>query len=183
MIEIELKFKINNKEKLMDKLTNELNCSFSDTVTQDDRVFLPIDKATYPIPVGLSVIRIRTENSNKKLVTLKQKQKNRSAAKEIEFEINDSKEFFEFLKEFNYIEVVRIHKNRIYTKYKNFNICIDQVDKLGTIIEIERLTKSKDKIDEIENEILKFAELLNIDINDKLNNRYDTLIYNIEHSN
>jgi len=181
MYEIEIKFKVNGKEELINKLRNEFDCSFSDDKIQEDIVFLPSDKAVYPIPVGLSVIRIRNENNKKKIVTLKQKQTNKVAAKEIEFVIRGVKKFTEFLESINYVEVVRIHKKRITTKYKEFNICIDEVKKLGTIIEIERISKNKEDIEILEQEIYDFAKLLGIKIEDKLNNRYDTLIYNLEH--
>ncbi len=181
MYEIEIKFKVKDKEKLLNKLKDDFNCSFSNTKTQEDVVFLPVDKATYPVPAGLSVIRIRNENNKKKTATLKQKQTNRVAAKEIEFVIGSTKQFSEFLEAINYKEVVRISKKRINTKYKDFNICVDEVKKLGTIIEIEKLSKNKDDIEIIEKEICDFASLLEINIEDKINNRYDTIIYNIDH--
>ena len=62
------------------------------------------------------------------------------------------------------------------TKYKDFNICIDEVKRLGDFIEIEILTDEGNEIEKYERKILEIARELEINEKDRVRNFYDSMI-------
>jgi predicted adenylyl cyclase CyaB len=182
MNEIELKFKVDNKDKIIEYLIKN-GCIMTSPVIQDDTIFLPHDENTFPVIPGTSVIRIRNTNNKKYEIALKRKKVKRIEALEIEFEVSNPNEVHKFIECLNFDEVVNVHKTRIETDYKDFHICFDEVKKLGSFIEIEIITDEEDKTDYYESKILAIAKELNINVDDRVNSRYDTLMYNLEHNN
>jgi adenylate cyclase class 2 len=178
MNEIEIKVKIDDKDKFKNKLKN-LGCILSIPFKQEDYVFVSKDIIGDNTGPGDIIIRIRKENGKNKL-TLKQKKQNIVESKEIEFEVSDLKKAKDFILTLGYKEHVIVKKTRIKTSYKDYEICIDDVEKLGTFIEVEVMTDEEEKALHYEKEMMNFIKSLGISTIEKIDKRYDTLIYELE---
>ncbi len=97
-------------------------------------------------------------------------------SKEIEFGISDIDKAYDFLETIGFKEWVTVEKKRIETAYKEFNICIDHVKRLGDFIEIEILSEEENQTEFYEKKILSIAKELGIPIENRINNYYDSMI-------
>ena len=64
--------------------------------------------------------------------------------------------------------MVTIDKKRIETKYNDFNICIDDVEKLGSFIEIEIVTSEEGMANYYEEKMIDLCRKFGIDSNNRL---------------
>jgi len=173
MHEIEIKFNVDSLDDIKETML-KLGCVFSDELNQKDTIFVP-DINDIVSEEGKTFVRIRSVNGTVE-VTLKKKSSNLMQSKEIEFEASDFNKVYDFLETLGLNEWVTVEKKRITTKYKDFNICMDEVHRLGSFIEIEVVTTEEDKSDYYEKEILKLCEELDINKENRVNNFYDTMI-------
>jgi adenylate cyclase class 2 len=95
---------------------------------------------------------------------------------ERETEITDPEEFKEALILMGYRKAVEVRKVRVKTKYKNYEICLDNVEDLGYFVEVEKIVDTGDS-ELIQNELLEFLKTLGLNISERVFNGYDTLIY------
>ena len=176
MQEIEIKFKIDNRDDLIKRLS-DLGCTFDKEMRQKDIIFVK-DLNHVESKEGSIFVRIREQN-DKKILTLKKQSKVVMQNKEIEFEISDSVKARDFIETLGLREWVTVEKIRLETSYKQYNFCIDQVKRLGDFVEIEILSEEENKTEEFEKEILSLAQSLNIDTNQRINNFYDNMIHEL----
>jgi adenylate cyclase class 2 len=173
--EIEVKLKVSDFEKLKDKLI-QMGCVLSEPIFQDDITFVDHNYGDYDnFQSGKNILRIRKSN-NKYIFTLKQPQKNEMDSIERETEITDPEEFKEALILMGYRKAVEVRKVRVKTKYKNYEICLDNVEDLGYFVEVEKIVDTGDS-ELIQNELLEFLKTLGLNISERVFNGYDTLIY------
>jgi adenylyl cyclase CyaB, putative len=177
MQEIEMKFKIDNVEIIKKKL-KQLGCKLSKELNQKDTVFVP-DINDTSTGKGKMFIRIRNANGTNEL-TLKKRSNSTIESKEIEFEVSSFDKAYEFLDTLGLVEWVTVEKKRITTNYKKFNICIDEVNRLGNFIEIEIVTEEENRTSFYEQEIMEIAKELGIEIKSRINNFYDTMIRELD---
>lgn len=169
MFEVELKFRIKNKEEIISNLKN-MNCKFS-KMHQCDHIYVKCGIHDFNIPAGENVLRIRKQNGIN-YITLKQRLNHLEYETKVEsFDVINN--IFVAL---GYHELVVVDKHREETKIDNFNITIDEVDRLGCFVEIERLTDNSSEIQTIQNEILNFAHRLGLSEKDIETEKYDTMI-------
>ena len=173
MQEIEIKAVLKDREEIMRKLES-LGCTLSDPIRQDDVIYV---EHTGPLETFLSnraFLRIRVNNGNETIFTAKQK---RGALVAIEHEVVvDSKgELEQMLGMMGYQKALEIHKTRLVTEYQGCEICIDEVEGLGTFIEMEKLSKDGDA-ETIQEELFKFFETLGISRADRVTKGYDILL-------
>lgn len=177
MREIELKFKVDNLAEFTNNLES-LNCTISDYIMQNDTIYV-FDLDNVESCAGSVWLRVRRVDDKVELNYKKQSLK-KSESQEIEFGVDDYEKANSFLKALGYKEWVRVNKKRRYSKYEGANICIDEVERLGNFVEIELLVDEEDKVDNYEDELLKIAEKLGINIKNKVDDHYDTMIANLE---
>lgn len=178
MNEIEIKIKIDDKNHIIKELEKR-GCKFSDEKHQIDTVFFDKNAENFNVKPGMIVLRIRTI-SDKHFITLKQRGVQSIESKEIEFGVSDSSLCKALIETLGYKEMVTVDKKRITTKYKDYNICIDEVKRLGYFIEIEILTPEKGKATYYEQEMLNLCSELGIDSKKQISSHYDTMIYNLD---
>ena len=175
MREIEVKAKLRDKNKLLKK-ASELGISFGESIIQDDSTYetsIPKDDPNW------NIFRIRKQNE-KTILTIKYRASSISRDNhERESIIEDSGEVVDMLARVGYTLGVRIEKTRRTAKYKDLEICIDEVNKLGTFIEVEKLTNDDADVDLVQNELWKLLEELGVDKSDRIHKGYDTLMYEI----
>lgn len=172
MREIELKFKVDNLENIIKSLENS-SCQISETIIQNDSIYVE-DLNNVQSVEGSVWLRIRKTNDQIELNYKKQHAK-KMESEEIEFGVDSYEKANEFLSALGYKKWVEVNKKRRYTKYKECNVCIDQVEHLGDFVELELLIESNDAVD-YEEKLLSIAESLGIDSSNRINSHYDTMI-------
>jgi len=176
MQEIEVKAKIIDKEKIKSKLIN-LGCTFTKPQKQKDVIFLPTGISFLEIKKGTPVVRIRN-TKERVFLTLKKRLINDNELSTLEKEIvvNDEKETTELIENMGFYEVVRVYKTRQECHHKGLTICVDEIEELGSFIEIEKLSENENS-ETIQNELLNFLMSLGISPDDRVTKGYDTLVY------
>lgn len=176
MREIELKFKVEDRNGLLDKL-KDMNCEISEIFSQNDTIY--VSDLTHVESVEGSIwLRVRKENEKVELNLKKQSAKIQES-KEIEFEVSSYEKANQLLETLGYQKWVVVNKKRRYSKYLNYNLCIDEVERLGTFLEIELLVEEEDKKDYIP-DLLEVAKLFQLTESDIVNSHYDTMISKLE---
>jgi adenylate cyclase class 2 len=174
--EIEVKARVTNSIKLFDKIKS-LNITLSPEIIQNDETFIDENFGDYDkVRSGKNVLRIR-KNNDKYIFTLKQPQKNELDCIEKETEITDPEEFRDALILMGYKSAVKINKVRRKAKHLGYEICVDEVEGLGTFIEVEKVTDDCEDSKEVQKELFHFLESLGVNKNDVVMRGYDTLIY------
>jgi len=173
MKEIEVKAKVKDFGVLIDKLI-KMGCELTLPIIQKDKIFIQ-DGLKFPPEYGKAVLRIRDSNGRFTL-TLKKRIGNGLDKVEHEIVINDPIEAEEILKNMNFILAIEVNKKRRKCKYKDYEICLDEVERLGNFIELEKLANEGDSL-MIQEELFKFLESLGVIREDRVFEGYDILIY------
>ncbi|MFA5777993.1 MAG: class IV adenylate cyclase [Candidatus Paceibacterota bacterium] len=171
--EVEVKARVKNFDEIIPKL-KELGCVLSEPIMQDDYIFNQKGIDLYKGHGDLSVLRIR-EQDKKIIFTLKKNRSNELDCIEKEIEVNDKNTLKEIIELLGFESNVEVHKKRIKTNYKDYEICLDEVDGLGTYIEVEKM--SDEDGEKVQEELFGFLQTLGILKEDKVFNGYDTLIW------
>lgn len=176
MREIEIKAKLVDKKRIMKEL-KKLGCVFESPITQDDTVYV---KNVEPLENFRSnndiFLRLRIKNNNKILFTLKRRMVNDLDAIEHEVEVSSKEKMEKALLEMGFGEAVRINKTRIITHYNGCEICIDNVENLGSFIEMEKLTDDNESPEKIQEELFNFFKSIGIPETDRVKTGYDILM-------
>lgn len=173
--EIEVKARVTNLEELEKKI-EALGISLSEPIIQNDETFADNYYGNYAdFQPGKNILRIR-ESNGEYIFTIKQSQKNELDCIERETEIIDPKEFREALLLMGYKPRVQIHKVRRKAKYKDYEICLDEVKGLGSFVEVEKITDDENA-DKVQDELFSFLESLGVSKDNRELHGYDTLIY------
>ncbi len=173
--EIEVKAKINNLETITSRL-EAMGIILSEPTTQNDQTFVDENYGDYEkFQPDKNILRIREDNG-KFIFTLKQPKSNELDALERETEIANPVELKEALLLMGYRLGVEIHKVRRKAKYKDYEICLDDIRELGSFIEVEKITDNENA-DKVQNELFEFLESLGVKREDRVTSGYDTLVY------
>lgn len=174
--EIEVKAKVRDPKLLFDKIKS-LNINLSEKIVQNDETFVDSNFGDYSkFQSGKNILRIR-KNNERYIFTLKQPQKNELDCIEKETDIIDPEEFRDALILMGYKPVVKINKVRRKAKYNDYEICVDEVEGLGTYIEVEKITDENINSEQVQEELFDFLENLGITKDDREIHGYDTLIH------
>ncbi len=175
MKEIEVKARINNPQEILDKL-KKLGCDLSEPITQNDSVFVP-EGFVYGQgrKKGINFLRIR-ELKGRIIFTLKQPQLNELDCIEKELDIDKVDTMKDILKLLGYHEGVKVNKVRIKCKYKDYEVCVDEVDGLGSFVEVEKITD--EDAEEVQKELFDFLISLGVKKEDRETHGYDVLMHN-----
>ena len=174
MKEIEIKAHLKDKNKLI-KILNDFGCILSEPINQIDTVYTKIIGRLEDYLKNDHFVRIRQKSDGKTIFTVKKPLSKMVLTKaEHESEIKNHKEFENALFLMGYQIANKVIKNRQTTHYKEFEICIDEVDGLGTFIEIEKMS-DKD-VDLVRVELNDVLQLLGISKDDEIYKGYDILM-------
>lgn len=174
MKEVEVKARLHDKEAVMTKL-KALGCVFESPIVQNDIVYAQKVGSLKTHRTNDMFLRIRVKNNTKILFTLKKKGLNDLDSIEHEFEIGSKSEMENCLALMGYKEAVRVNKSRVITHYDGCEICIDDVENLGTFIEMEKITLDGDS-KKIQDELFGFLVGLGIKKEDRMFSGYDILL-------
>ncbi len=176
MREIEVKFKVENIDSLIERL-EEMDCVVGENMNQNDTIYVSNLNQVESVE-GSIWLRVRKENGKVELNLKKQSSKIQES-KEIEFEVSSYEKANQLLETLGYQKWVVVNKRRRYSKYLEYNLCIDEVERLGTFLEIELLVEEEDKNDYIP-KLLEVAKLFQLAEKDIINSHYDTMISQLD---
>ncbi len=175
--EIEVKARITDREAVREKLA-ALGCAFSNPITQDDTV--------YTVKVGtleefLSndiFLRIRIQNDGRVILTAKKPvKKGAENLVKIEHEIivSVAEEGQAILEMMGYQQAVRVKKTRQTAHFNDYEICLDDIEGLGSFIELEQMWESAEA-DGIQEKMFAFLMSLGISPEQQVKKGYDILM-------
>ena len=173
--EIEVKAKVDDLEVRARKLESR-GCTFSDPITQKDYVFTAPDVSYEDMKIGDIFLRVR-ETSRGSYFTLKQAQKYKLDNREEETEISDPESMKSALEIMGYTLAVKIFKTRRTATYSGLEISLDEVDDLGSFVEVEKMTDDSVNAEVVQVHLLDFLEQCGVHKQKRELNGYDTLIY------
>ncbi len=169
--EIEVKVSVENFQDLLQKLGG-LGCSFTEPVTQDDVIFINYDRPFIEFTPKDPFLRIR-KSKDQVIFTFKQGEEMNSI--EREFTVSDAKQLEDTLLFLGFHPAVQVKKTRRKTRYSDYEICLDEVEGLGSFIEIEKITA--EDANKVQKEMFDFLVSLGVKEGDRVMNGYDTLIW------
>lgn len=171
--EIEVKAKVRDLNELILKL-KEIGVSLNEPVVQDDCIYNKkgIDLRSHSH--GTSVLRIR-EQMGRTVFTLKKNRSNDLDCIEKEVEVSSKKELEEIILLLDYEKTVEVHKKRQRGKYKDYEICLDEVEGLGFFIEVEKI--SDEDGEKVQRELFDFLKQLGVKDKDRVLIGYDSLMW------
>jgi adenylate cyclase, class 2 len=174
MREIEIKARVKDKQKLLDKI-EQLGIKLGEAKAHHDVVFCKPGQKDYE--KGSLWLRIRTENSSKVIWTIKGDTGRKLDSIEHEVEVSDGEELEKMLRLLGNELYSDLTKTRRKAKFKEFEICLDDVDGLGTYIEVEKLFEDHAAdYEQATEEIWQLLEQLGIAREDQEQLGYDVLL-------
>ena len=157
MIEVESKISvknpssIRNKAKKLGKYT-DTEIKIDDYYTQEKTDHYPRESIRIRKVDGFHIANFKQRLSYAKGV---------HAKNELEYKVENIKEFFELIKDFGFKKWVRKEKRcEIYEIKKNFHIELNHVKSLGWFVEIEYLVKNKSSINKARKEVFEVTSLV-----------------------
>ena len=177
-MEIEVKARLSDKKGVTERLT-ALGCSFSEPKTQDDMVWVAQVGTLETFLSNDSFFRVRVQNGSKVILTAKKPKAKTGHASlvkhEYEVVVDSAQEVRGILKLMGLAEAVRVVKVRRTAKYKEYEICIDEIENLGDFIEMEKLGE-EESAQNVQKEMLEFLATLGISSEDVVKKGYDILM-------
>lgn len=173
MKEIEVKYQLEDRNKLIKKL-EEFGCEISEVNHQKDTIYVSDVNHIENTP-GSIFLRVRKDNDKIEL-NAKKHEKVMQARTEVEFGVSSYSEANKFLELIGFEKWVEVSKKRVHTFYKDCNICIDEVETLGSFVELEYVVDNETKEEEILKKIEDIAKEIGIDTTKVENQYYDEMI-------
>ncbi len=173
MLEVEVKAQVKDKTLLEDRLSTE-GILLSESRTQIDHVFVKDVSSVEAFYKNAIFIRIREQDNEAPMLTLKKKRQE-LASLEYETEIESTAAMSHILEQLDFVHALTIRKTRAKARHGEYTICIDDVEGLGTFIEIEKLVEDGD-IKSIQSELFAFLQSLGVTENERVLDAYDTLL-------
>ena len=178
MREIEVKAKLKDKDSFLEA-AKKLGIQFGDIVFQEDKTYettLPYGDSNW------NIFRLRKQG-NKTILTMKHKASTRSRDNyEYETIIENEDETIKILERLGYKFGIGINKKRRIAKYNDLELCLDEIEKLGSFVEVEKLANDDADVDIIQSELWNLLNKLGIVDSDRVHKGYDTLMHELEKS-
>jgi len=180
MREIEIKLRVKNFNELEQKL-KERGCVLSEPISQHDTIYtLEGDSSNVAeAREGGVVIRIRQMKDQAQINLKKQKTDGMMDSLEYESEVRDPVAMDQILRNIGWVPFVEVKKLRRKGKLGEYQICLDEVEQLGSFMELEALTRDEVDVSEVRESLFKELESLGLSRNDEVKKHYDTQIYEL----
>lgn len=175
MQEVEVKAWLKNRQAV-EQFLAKLGCELSSPISQKDRVFISREITFNQIRPGTNVLRLRDEDG-KIIFTFKQPGVVQLQKLEHEVTVSDAEEMTRILEHLGYYQVTAFNKVRQKCKFGKYEICLDEVEGLGSFIEVEQLVADGD-LDAVTVGLWQFLGTLGVKPEDRVLVGYDVLMYN-----
>jgi adenylate cyclase class 2 len=181
MREIEVKIKVENFEDIQKRL-EERGCVLSGAISQHDVIYSKEGSAEEwkSAKEGKIIMRIRYLK-DKAEFNLKQQQSGEMDNLEYETEVKDAEAMHKILLALGYAPEVEVKKIRRKGKLGEYEICLDDVEKLGTHVELEKLASDDADPRTVREELFQILESLGLSRENEETKGYDTQIYWLSH--
>ena len=182
MREIEIKLRVDNLEELEKKLTDS-GLVISKEIAQHDVIYSNT-KDTHSFVEsyeGCIILRIRKENGVS-IINLKKQRSYEMDNIEYETEVKDGEAIHNILLLLGWTPEVEVKKVRKKGKLKEYEICLDRVEKLGDFVELEKLTDENADPEKVREELFKELEKFGLTKDQEETKGYDTQIYQLENN-
>jgi len=180
MREIEIKLKAPNLDEIVKKL-EKLGCHLSDPISQHDTIYSKngANKEYVSSKQGDIIMRIR-RMTTKAEFNLKQQKSGEMDNLEYETEVKDPDVMHQILVLLGYVPTIEVKKVRRQVKFGQYEICLDEVEQLGTFVELEKMAEDDADPEVVRREL--FAALAPLDLlpKDEETRGYDTQIYQLK---
>jgi adenylate cyclase class 2 len=175
--EIEVKAYVTDSNDVRDKLI-ALGCKFADPVHQDDMVYTEKVGTLETFLSNDVFLRIRIQNDGRVMLTAKQSvKKTAESLVKIEHEtvVSSAEEARAILNMMGYQQAVRVKKMRRTAHFKDYEICLDDIEGLDSFIELEQMGESEDA-EKIQKDMFTFLMSLGISPEQQVKKGYDILM-------
>ncbi len=172
--EVEVKAAVRDVPALRQALA-AFGCTLSEPVRQEDILYAAEAKPITEFGLGDLVLRIRRQG-DQAILTGKIPVTNHLDKHEAETVVSDPVAMTELLTWMDYQEIMRLAKERQKTTYGEYEICLDEVEGLGTFIEVEKIIDDRADSDAVQNELWTLLESLGIKEADRATKGYDQLL-------
>ena len=173
MREIEIKAMAQDKASLLNAIKNA-GIELSAPIKQHDVVYGQTGVADNA--PGSIWLRIRTENDTKTIFTLKQQHTGGLDSIEHETEISDANELAAIIDTLGFTLYSDLTKTRQKAHYNDIEICLDEVENLGTFIEAEKLTDENSDGKGVVEQLWSELEKIGVDRSNEVFDGYDVLL-------
>jgi len=178
MREIEVKIRVKDLEAIA-KLLTERGCALSAPIHQHDTIYSPKGSTEEftNAKEGDIIPRIRRINESVVEFNIKQQRSSEGDNIEYETEVKAADAMHQSLLLLGYKPEIEVKKVRRHGKLGEYEICLDEVEGLGSFIELEKL--APDDVDPmaIREELFKTLEPLGTSRADEETKGYDSLLY------
>lgn len=177
MREIEIKAKIISTASIVAVLEAQ-DIAVSSPVTQHDRVYGQ-DGVEDADDNTAAWLRIRSETKHgetKHIFTLKRSVTNQMDSIEHETEVSDPAELEAIIDQLSFSLYSDLTKTRLKAYLNDIEICIDDVDGLGSFVEVEKLTDEDVDYDSVAAELRDVLNQLGVKPEDEVTDGYDVLM-------
>ena len=172
MREIEIKAKVKNHDAIEAALKSA-GIVLGPALKQHDVVYNEPGKTTPGN--GHNFLRIRTENDTISTFTLKQTVKGLDKI-EHETDVSDPVELERMIELMHFEQFSDPTKPRRKAKFADYEICLDEIDGLGTYIEIEKLCPDDADGEAVHEELWSVLESFGVNRDDEVTSGYDILM-------
>jgi adenylate cyclase class 2 len=182
MQEIEVKVKTKDSDSVIRQL-EAAGCVFSPPVEQDDVTYATTKESMDAFIRSKIFVRIRQVTDGDTIFTVKyddQRHVLGMAATEHEVKVDSASELEQMLLLMGLKRIVRVKKIRRKTKYKEYEICVDDVEELGSYMEIEKMAEKDADPHAIHQELVGVLESLGINLEGRVTKGYDIIMLDKE---
>lgn len=173
MREIEVKYQVNDTEALLLALKAR-SIELDTPVYQDDQAYAPEGWSYGDNKLGVSFVRLRTANGTHTF-TLKRPAENALSCDEYETAVVDREQMHRAILAMGFYPTVRIAKTRRTAALDDLSLCVDEVEGIGTFMELESLVPDDVPGEAVQAELAAFVTSLNIEA-ERTGETYDSLV-------
>lgn len=176
-MEIEIKAKLRDEAAVIEKLA-ALGCEFGAPVTQDDTVYVRTLGTLDDFLSNDVFLRIRMQNDGRVILTAKRPAKKGAEVlvkAEHEVQVNSAEEARQILGLMGYRPAVRVKKTRRKAHHGAYEICLDEIEGLGSFVELEVMGEEGEAA-ALQSQMFAFLQGLGVHADDQVKKGYDILM-------
>jgi adenylate cyclase class 2 len=171
--EIEVKYRVYDLAALENALRAR-GLVLASPVHQDDQAYAEDGWHYGMSKLGVSFARLRTQDG-RHLFTLKRPTDNELACLEFETEVADRAQMHEAVTHMGFYPTVRIVKSRRTATLGELSLCLDEVEHVGTFLEVEKVIGPGQSGEAVQAELHTFACSLGVEL-ERTTDTYDSLV-------
>lgn len=174
-MEIEVKYRLDDRDlPALERAVAARGAVLSPPVRQDDQAFAPQGWSYGQSKVGVTFARLRTEDG-RHVFTIKTPVENEMACLEHETEVADRDQMHCAVVAMGFYPTVRIVKTRRTAALGDLRLCLDEVERAGLFIEVEKLVSDAEAGTAAQDELDRFARSLGV-APQRTTDTYDSLV-------